>query len=129
MTQWRSSRVGVVLAVAGTLILAGPLQPARPAEGQDPSATAGSQRRMQLDDGVDAGDVALGQSWSWPDARRSYCDALILYSKEDREQKWADTFRALGQMMHLVEDTALPACVRNDPHGMATLCVVAEVLR
>jgi hypothetical protein len=69
---------------------------------------------MQRDDSGDAGIGAQG--WSWPDARRSYYHALTLEGLQDRNQKWADTFRALGQIMHLVEDAAQPQHTRNDPH-------------
>ncbi len=71
---------------------------------------------MQLDDGVDAGTVDSGQGWSWPDARRAYYHALTFTAKPDRDQKWADTFRALGQIMHLVEDAAQPEHTHNDSH-------------
>jgi len=57
---------------------------------------------MQDDDGTDAGADGAAQGWSWPDARRSYYHALTLTTKQDREQKWADTFRAVGQVMHLI---------------------------
>lgn len=77
---------------------------------------------MQDDDGADAGADGAAQGWSWPDARRSYYHALTLTTKQDREQKWADTFRAVGQVMHLIEDAASPAHVRNDPHGLEYIC-------
>jgi hypothetical protein len=74
---------------------------------------------MQWDDGVDASEASAdGQAWSWPDVRRAYYHALTLEAKKDRDQKWADTFRGIGQMMHLVEDSAVPEHVRNDPHPL-----------
>jgi len=75
---------------------------------------------MQEDDGSDAGSGQ--QKWSWPDARRSYRDALTSRLAGDRDQRWADTFRAVGEIMHLVEDAAQPAHVRNDPHALEYIC-------
>ena len=69
---------------------------------------------MQDNDATDAGANGAAQGWSWPDARQSYYHALTLKTKQDREQKWADTFRAVGQVMHLIEDAASPAHVRNE---------------
>jgi hypothetical protein len=63
-----------------------------------------------------------GQGWSWAEARRFYHTALTAANPEAREQAWADTFRALGQIMHLVEDAGQPEHVRNDPHGLETVC-------
>jgi len=75
---------------------------------------------MQEDDGADAGTGQ--QKWSWPDARRSYRDALTSRLPGDRDQRWADTFRAIGHIMHLIEDAGQPAHVRNDPHGLELIC-------
>ena len=73
---------------------------------------------MQDDDGTDADANGAAQGWSWPDARRSYYHALTMQYQGDREQKWADTFRAVGQVMHLIEDAASPAHVRNNARRM-----------
>jgi hypothetical protein len=50
--------------------------------------------------------------FSWIAARKSYYRALITGSETD----WALTFQAVGRLMHLVSDAAVPAHVRNDPH-------------
>lgn len=63
-----------------------------------------------------------GQGWSWTEARRFFFAALTDPSPAVRDGAWADTLRALGQIMHLVEDAAQPAHVRNDAHGMAAIC-------
>ena len=55
-------------------------------------------------------------SWSWSRARNSYYKALTSESEEEREKNFADTFRALGQVMHLIADSSVPAHVRNDIH-------------
>ena len=49
-------------------------------------------------------------SWRW--AREYYYRALTSGSEAD----FARTFRALGQVMHLVADAAVPAHVRSDVH-------------
>lgn len=53
---------------------------------------------------------------TWQAARQSFYDALTLISQEEREIKFAETFKTLGQLMHLVSDMAVPAHVRNDAH-------------
>ncbi len=61
-----------------------------------------------------AGDSEQG--WSWHDARDSFYQALTAVGKTEREQALANTFRAVGQVMHLIEDASVPAHVRNDAH-------------
>ena len=63
-----------------------------------------------------------GQPWSWPRARRYFHAALTSGNPVQREQAWADTFRALGQVMHLVVDASVPEHTRNDIHALEALC-------
>ncbi|HVO22888.1 MAG TPA: hypothetical protein VMW56_04600 [Candidatus Margulisiibacteriota bacterium] len=63
-----------------------------------------------------------GQGWSWPEARRFYYAALTAQTQGARDQAWADTLRATGQIMHLVEDAGQPAHVRDDAHPMDYVC-------
>ena len=58
----------------------------------------------------------FGGDWSWKKARNSYHKGLTSLTKNDREINFADTFRAFGQIMHLIQDASVPAHVRNDPH-------------
>ncbi|PKL52239.1 MAG: hypothetical protein CVV37_02315 [Nitrospira bacterium HGW-Nitrospira-1] len=58
----------------------------------------------------------FGGDWSWKKARVSFYKGLTDLTKTDREKNLADTFRALGQVMHLVQDASVPAHVRNDTH-------------
>lgn len=58
----------------------------------------------------------VGGDQSWKKARDSFYKGLTGITKTDREKNLADTFRALGQVMHLVQDTSVPAHVRNDGH-------------
>lgn len=60
---------------------------------------------------------AIGeQKYSWNDAREYYFKALTSPTKAERDENWGKTFRALGQIMHLIQDMASPAHVRNDAH-------------
>jgi hypothetical protein len=56
------------------------------------------------------------QKWSWNDAREYYFKALTSETKADRDENWGKTFRALGQVMHLLQDSANPSHVRDDLH-------------
>ena len=62
------------------------------------------------------------QGWSWQEARSFYYAALTARSAGARDQQWADALRAVGQVMHLIEDAAQPAHTRNDQHGMEFVC-------
>lgn len=53
---------------------------------------------------------------TWQAARTHFYDALTLISQEEREKNFAETFKSLGQLMHLVSDMAVPAHVRDDGH-------------
>lgn len=57
-----------------------------------------------------------GGYWSWQDARNYYYLALTSRYKWDRDRHFADTFRAVGQQMHLIHDAAVPEHARNDLH-------------
>lgn len=61
-------------------------------------------------------------NFSWQDARRYFRDALTVESADAREHTFADTFRALGQVMHLVVDASVPEHVRNDIHPQESIC-------
>jgi hypothetical protein len=54
--------------------------------------------------------------WSWGKAREYYYQALIGRTTEERSQNFADCFRALGQVMHLLQDMSVPLHTRNDVH-------------
>lgn len=80
--------------------------------------------------GVPPGDSAivwsqkpLGQQWigghySWPDSRENFFKAMISTNKADREEKFAETFRGVGQLMHLMQDMSVPEHARNDFHAL-----------
>ncbi len=58
----------------------------------------------------------LGGNYSWCDARDYFYKALTIRDKTFREIFFAKTFRALGQLMHLVQDVSVPEHVRDDFH-------------
>ncbi len=51
---------------------------------------------------------------NWDTARAYYLNALTSTSEADREANFAATFKSVGHVMHLLEDAAQPAHVRND---------------
>ena len=50
----------------------------------------------------------------WDSARTYYYQALSSSLSTERETYFVKTFQALGQVLHLIEDGAQPAHVRND---------------
>jgi len=59
------------------------------------------------------------QSWdhySWNDIRTYYYQALCETDQDKRDDYFAETFRGLGQQMHLIEDASVPLHVRDDAH-------------
>jgi hypothetical protein len=61
-------------------------------------------------------DASGNPTYSIPGARNSMYNALTSTNYFARENYWADTFRAVGQFTHLLQDMAQPQHVRNDPH-------------
>jgi hypothetical protein len=57
-----------------------------------------------------------GQDWSWRKAREYFHLALTSPGKTEREVNLAKTFKALGHVVHLIQDAGSPAHARNDPH-------------
>jgi hypothetical protein len=54
------------------------------------------------------------QDMGWDSARGYYYDALVATDPVIREAKFINTFRAMGQTLHLLQDMAVPAHTRND---------------
>ena len=54
------------------------------------------------------------QEMNWDDAREYFKLALTESNKTLRENYFAKTFQSIGQVIHLLEDMAVPAHVRND---------------
>ena len=58
-----------------------------------------------------------GQDFSYRDAREYFRLSLTESDPKVRERRLADTFYALGHVIHLIEDLASPPHTRNGPHG------------
>lgn len=65
--------------------------------------------------GQDRGQT-IGGKHSWHDARTSFVRALAATTDSERQKAYTETFRSLGQLMHLIQDAASPAHTRNDAH-------------
>lgn len=68
--------------------------------------------------GLTAPDGAVNprnkQNMGYDDARISFYNALTAVETTTRETLFAKTFQAVGQTLHLLQDMAVPAHVRND---------------
>ncbi|MBI3606064.1 MAG: hypothetical protein HY202_08590 [Nitrospirae bacterium] len=60
------------------------------------------------------GTQSPGGYYSWYDVRNDYYKALTLPLQADRDTQWAETFRGIGQLMHLVQDMGVPDHSRDD---------------
>ena len=58
----------------------------------------------------------LGNSYSWTEARDYMYNGFTANSDSIRDLNFQKMFRSVGQVMHLVQDLATPAHVRNDSH-------------
>jgi len=54
--------------------------------------------------------------YCWQDVRNYYGLALTGVDQETREHFFVETFRGLGQLMHLIQDASVPLHTRDDPH-------------
>ncbi len=54
--------------------------------------------------------------YSWYDVRNYYYQALTSVDKTTRGNYFAQTFRGVGQLMHLIEDVSVPSHTKNDGH-------------
>lgn len=57
-----------------------------------------------------------GGCYSWHDTRGYFYDALTARDKQNREKYFTETFRGLGQLMHLLQDLSVPEHARDDGH-------------
>jgi YVTN family beta-propeller protein len=58
--------------------------------------------------------LANGNTWDWDAARGYFLQALTAQTQGARDNSYARTFQALGQVLHLLQDMAVPAHVRSD---------------
>ena len=59
---------------------------------------------------------AYRSGYSWYDVRNYYYQALTATDKANRDYFFIQTFQGLGQVMHMVQDMAVPAHTRGDKH-------------
>jgi hypothetical protein len=70
---------------------------------------------MAQDEEAEHGD------WDWYIAREYFYRALTSENNIEMENNFANCFRSLGQIMHLVQDAAVPDHTRNDVHTYRAL--------
>jgi hypothetical protein len=61
-------------------------------------------------------NVNTSNVWSWPQARAYEWLGLTATNQSDRQTNLLAMFRAVGQVMHLLEDASQPQHVRNEQH-------------
>jgi hypothetical protein len=62
------------------------------------------------------GNVHTTNIWSWPNARGYEWLGLTATNQSERQANLDNMFRAIGQVMHLLEDASQPQHVRNEQH-------------
>ncbi len=62
-----------------------------------------------------------GGYYSWNDVRDYYYNALTATDTAMKDRLFAETFRGLGQLMHLVQDLSVPEHARDDGHYIGGL--------
>ena len=67
--------------------------------------------------------------WSWTNVRQGFFEFLTKPQRADREVGLQTTFEGLGRQVHLVQDAASPAHVRNDPHLFYNYESLVETVR
>ena len=63
-----------------------------------------------------SGEQSSGGHYSWHDVRDYFYAALTATDNTTRESNFAETFRGLGQLLHLIEDLSVPEHARDDGH-------------
>jgi hypothetical protein len=64
--------------------------------------------------------------WSWQKVREYFRLALTSETLNERNEYFAKTFKGVGHLIHLIQDAAQPAHVRNDPHPLDTIGVIPQ---
>ena len=83
--------------------------------------------------GLNQGGISYGQpslvwgrnyasnDWTFEKMRNAYYLALASANASNKKQLFGHVFRGLGQLIHLIQDKAVPAHTRNDAHFPYTL--------
>jgi hypothetical protein len=61
-------------------------------------------------------NIGTSNTWSWQNARYFEWRGLTATNQLERQTNLLAMFRAVGQVMHLLEDTSQPQHVRNEQH-------------
>jgi len=64
--------------------------------------------------------------WNWQEARDYYYLALTSTTDTERQANFAKTFQGLGHIIHLIEDAAQPAHVRDDAHPLDDIGIIPQ---
>lgn len=59
-------------------------------------------------------EIEIDNGRNWEVARKQFYSSLIEKDPQIREEHFAETFRTLGYVLHLLQDMAVPAHTRND---------------
>ncbi|MBC2712017.1 MAG: hypothetical protein HGJ94_13845, partial [Desulfosarcina sp.] len=68
------------------------------------------------DSGTQEGSA--GGDWSWSKTRDYYHNSLIAIDRNVKEKEFSNALLGLGHQIHLLQDMAVPAHVRNDAHPL-----------
>lgn len=74
----------------------------------------------------DTQDTTPPNPWRWQKAREYYYLALTSQTDTQRQENFANTFKGVGHIIHLIQDAAQPAHVRNDPHPLDDWGIVPQ---
>lgn len=77
----------------------------------------GTVGRRAFEWALEEPESIAGQDYSWRDARGYFLSGLTAETDTNRQAAMATTFRALGQVVHLIQDMAVPEHTRNDWHA------------
>jgi hypothetical protein len=76
-----------------------------------------SKTWASISNAVNPGLIGGGfNQYAWQNARAYQSNSIVSYSSSDRDQQAAFMFRSIGQVVHLLEDTAQPQHARNEQH-------------
>jgi hypothetical protein len=88
--------------------------PLRPASiGRDSFTWGSISNSTAMDSPIESGKSNI---WSWQNARGYEWLGMTATNQLERQTDLANMFRAVGQVVHLLQDTSQPQHVRNDMH-------------
>ena len=100
--------------MAGVTNLPEPIRTACAAQGFSPIRSSATWGTKYTSPNQKEPSLTTKNDMDWDIARAAYFDALTKGTSAERDQHLAKTFQVLGQVVHLVQDVAVPAHVRDD---------------